>query len=132
LSFLKRPAGKLPHNCSNSNRSFQALPLGIEIVAEVEVHLAARLYAALIPRSALSKTYAMNASSTILKFESYRRLCRGMGPGVNDRIVVEVVYGSHEAVLELLLEDTGVAQDRTWRAWRRSPRTRLSQEPCLE
>jgi hypothetical protein len=46
--------------------------MDIEIVADVEVHLAARLYAALIPRSALSKTYAMNASSTILKFESYQ------------------------------------------------------------
>ena len=37
-----------------------------------------------------------------------------MGPGVNDRIVVEVVYGSHEAVLELLLGGyADVAQDRT-------------------
>jgi hypothetical protein len=50
---------------------------------------------------------------------------------VDDGIVVEVVYGSHDAILEFCLEVT-----RMWRRTERAslekkPSMRLSQEPCF-
>ena len=54
-----------------------------------------------------------------------------VGPSVDDRILVEVVDGGHEAALEFLLGgDTDVAQDGAGEL-EKKPSIRLSQEPCV-
>ena len=47
---------------------------------------------------------------------------------MNDGIVVEIIYGGHEAILEVLLGgDANVPQDGT-ASFEKKPSTRLSQE----
>ena len=50
---------------------------------------------------------------------------------MNDGILIEVVHGSHDAILEFLFGgDTDVAEDGAGELGKKTP-TRLSQEPCF-
>ena len=45
--------------------------------------------------------------------------CRLVGPGVDDRFLIEEIHGGYDAILEFLFRcDADVAQD----GWKRSPR----------
>ena len=50
---------------------------------------------------------------------------------MNDGLLIEIVHGSHDPILEFLFgRDADVAEDGAGK-FKKKPSTRLSQEPCL-
>ena len=74
---------------------------------------AARMWASPVPGALDQRFRSSNHSGHLVEL---------IGPGVNNRLLIEIVHGSHDPILDFLFgHDADVAEDRAGKFERRSP-----------